>query len=387
MFAPRGLCYIQNDPPMRQRRVLVRSSAGTYPVVCGSGALHALQREIARLGKFTSVQILASPRVWRFVGKQTLRQFGKGQRPHVHLFPDGESAKTLKSAEQLARSLSRAGADRRCLLIAVGGGVVGDVAGFVAATYLRGVALVHVPTTLVAQTDSAIGGKTGVNLPEGKNLIGAFYPPRLVLADPVVLRTLPEREFRGGMAEVVKYGIIADKPMFGFLEKNLEKALMRDAAALSYLITRSVEIKAHVVGRDETEAGLREILNFGHTFGHALESVTRYRRYQHGEAVAWGMMAAALLGHEAGVTSAPEASRIVALVRQLGTLPAWPRVTPASLLEAMRSDKKSRGGKLRFVLSPAIGKARSYDNIPVELVKRVLRFAPQLAEGRAVLHG
>jgi 3-dehydroquinate synthase len=297
----------------------------------------------------------------------------------VHLFNDAESAKNLRTVESLTTSLSRAGADRKSLIVAVGGGVVGDVTGFVAATYLRGVALVQVPTTLVAQVDSALGGKTGVNLPQGKNLVGAFYPARRVLADSDVLHTLPERQYRGGLAEVIKYGIIADPKLFAFLEKNFRAVLRRDRKALEHIISRSVEIKAGIVSQDERESGLREVLNFGHTFGHALESVTRYRRYQHGEAVAWGMMAAALLGHEAGFTPADDVSRIVYLVRRLGPLPPWPRIPAKAFINAMRSDKKSRGGKLRFVLTPRIGKARSCDGIPLDLLERVLHFAPQLA--------
>jgi 3-dehydroquinate synthase len=297
-------------------------------------------------------------------------------RGAVHLMNDGESAKNLRTVELLTRDLVKGGADRKSLLIAVGGGVVGDVAGFVAASYLRGVALVHVPTTVVAQVDSSIGGKTGVNLPEGKNLVGAFYPPRLVLSDPEVLRTLPEREFRGGLAEIIKHAVIADAEMFAYLEKNLENVERRNRGALDYLVPRNVAIKARVVTRDERESGLREILNFGHTFAHALESITHYKRYQHGEAVAWGMMAAALLGHEMGVTRADDVSRIVSLVRRMGPLPPWPRVPERALLEAMRSDKKARDGKLRFVLTPRIGKAASYDHVPLAAVERVMRFAP-----------
>ncbi len=206
------------------------------------------------------------------------------------MFDDAESSKTLESVEHIARSLSRAGTDRHALLLAVGGGMVGDVAGFAAATYLRGIALAHVPTTLLAQVDSAIGGKTGVNLPEGKNLVGAFYSPRVVLSDPRALLSLPDREFRGGLAEVIKYGVIWDAKLFAALETHMERIVRRDAAALAYIIPRCAEIKAHVVSHDEHESGLREILNFGHTFGHALESVTNYRVFQHGEAVAWGMM-------------------------------------------------------------------------------------------------
>jgi 3-dehydroquinate synthase len=192
------------------------------------------------------------------------------------------------------------------------------------------------------------------------------------------LRTLPDREFRGGLAEIIKHAVIADAAMFTLLEKEMDKILQRDREALSSLIPRNVQIKARVVSSDERESGLREILNFGHTFAHALESVMRYRRYQHGEAVAWGMMAAAFLGHELGVTPAEEVSRIVSLVRRLGVLPRWPSVSPAGLLNAMRSDKKSRGGVLRFVLSPRIGQARTYDKIPLQAVERVLHFTPRL---------
>jgi len=365
--------------PANRKLIPVRSSAHEYAVVFGSGILRLAAKEILALGAFSSVHVVSSPKVWRSVGKTIRRGLPLANTRAVHLVNDDEAAKNLRTVEHLARSLSRSGADRKCLIVAVGGGVVGDVTGFVASTYLRGVALVHVPTTLIAQVDSALGGKTGVNLPEGKNLVGAFYPPRRVLADPDVLATLPPRQFRGGLAEVIKYGIIADPKLFAFLEKNFAAILHRSPNALEYIIPRCVEIKARIVSKDERESGLREILNFGHTFGHALESLTRYRLYQHGEAVAWGMMTAALLGHEAGLTPADDVSRIVSLVRRLGPLPPWPRVSPKAFIVAMRSDKKTRAGKLRFVLTPRIGKAQSYDDIPLDLVKRVLHFAPQLA--------
>jgi 3-dehydroquinate synthase len=296
---------------------------------------------------------------------------------HTHLMGDGEVAKNLSTVELIVRSLVKAGADRRSLLIALGGGVTGDVAGFVAASYLRGVALVQAPTTLMAQVDSSVGGKTGVNLPEGKNLVGAFYPPKLVIVDPDVLGTLPEREYRGGLAEVIKYGVIADAKLFAFLEQNMDAILQRDPAALLHIIRRSIEIKAEVVTRDEKESNLRESLNFGHTFGHALESVTHYKRFQHGEAVAWGMMCAALLGHEEVKMSADAVSRIVGLIRRIGPLPAWPKLQAQRLLESMRSDKKARAGRLRFVLSSRIGRARAYDSVPEKRVLCILRCAPQ----------
>jgi 3-dehydroquinate synthase len=334
---------------------------------------------IEKLGRFTSVHFLSSPKVWRAAGGTVRRGISSAHEPQVHLFDDAEAAKNLRTVEEIARKLVKAGADRKALLIAVGGGVVGDVAGFVAASYLRGVALVQVPTTVVAQVDSAVGGKTGVNLPEGKNLVGAFYPPRLVLVDPEVLRTLPEREFRCGLAEVIKYGVIADAKLFRFLEENMARILKRDASALGRVIRRSIEIKARVVSRDERESGLREILNFGHTFGHALESATHYRRFRHGEAVALGMMCAALLGYELLETPADQVSRMVALIRQIGPFPAWPKIPAARLLKAMGSDKKAKAGKPRFVLTPRLGRASSYGDVPTENVLCVLRFGPQLA--------
>ncbi len=363
---------------MKIKRIPVKSSAGPYSVVSGSGAIRRAAQEIAALGRFSSVHIVSSPKVWRAVGKTVQRGLRLSKGSPIHLFNDAESAKNLRSVEQIARALCRAGADRHSLMIAVGGGVVGDVAGFAAATFLRGVKLVHIPTTVVSQVDSSIGGKTGVNLPEGKNLVGSFYPPRLVLTDPELLRTLSDREFHGGLAEVIKHAIIADASMFAILEKDMEKILHRDRHVLDSLIPRNVAIKARIVSRDERESGLREILNFGHTFAHALESVTKYRRYQHGEAVAWGMIAAAFLGHELGLTPANDVSRIASLIRRLGPLPPWPGVPPEALLNAMRSDKKARAGILRFVLSPGIGEARSYDTVPLHVVERVLHFTPRL---------
>jgi 3-dehydroquinate synthase len=363
---------------MKMKRIRVKSSAGPYSILSGAGVIRRASREIANLGRFSSLHVVSSPKVWHAVGKSVQRSLRLSKGSSLHLFDDAESAKNLRSVEEIARSLCRAGADRKSLVVAVGGGVVGDVAGFAAASFLRGVKLVHVPTTLVSQVDSSIGGKTGVNLPEGKNLVGAFYPPALVLTDPDLLSTLSDREFRGGLAEVIKHAIIADAEMFAMLEKDIEKILRRDRSALSFLIPRNVQIKARVVSRDERESGLREILNYGHTFAHVLESVTKYRRYQHGEAVAWGMIAAAFLGHELGLTRADDVSRIVALIRRLGPLPAWPSGSPAALLDAMRSDKKTRAGILRFVLSPRIGEARSYDTVPLHAVERVLHFTPRL---------
>jgi 3-dehydroquinate synthase len=381
------VCYIEIVGAMKFKRIPVKSSAGNYTVVSGAGVLRHAARELAKLGRFSSVHVVSSPKVWRAIGNSVRRGLRLSARNPVHFMNDGESAKNLQTVESLSRSLVKSGIDRESLMVAVGGGVVGDIAGFVAASLLRGVRLVHVPTTVVAQVDSSIGGKTGVNLPEGKNLFGAFFPPRLVLTDPELLRTLPDREFRGGLAEIIKHAIIADVAMFEMLEVGLERVRRRDRAALDDLIPRNIQIKARVVSRDERESGLREILNFGHTFAHALETVTHYCCYQHGEAVAWGMIAASFLGHELGLTGADDVSRIVALIRRLGTLPPWPRVPARTLIKAMHSDKKARGGEVRFVLSPRIGEARSYDSISSSIVERVLHFTPHLIDASSRLSG
>src|ERR1700736_6062771 len=357
---------------MTAKIIRVQSAAGEYAVLCGAGILPDAADEIAKLGEFSSVHVLSSPKVWRAAGKAVKPVIPRDASKNVHLFDDAEAKKNMRTVELLCRKLTRAGADRKSLIVAVGGGVVGDVAGFVAASYLRGVALVHVPTTLVAQVDSSIGGKTGVNLPEGKNLVGAFYPPRFVLIDTDLLKTLPGRQFRSGVAEVIKYGVIADTELFAYLEQNMEKLLRKDRGALEYVIPRCVEIKADVVSRDERESGLREILNFGHTFGHALESVTKYRRYLHGEAVAWGMIAAALLGRELGITRNDDVSRMVSLIGRIGKMPGWPRVTHKILIAAMFADKKTRAGKLRFVVSPHIGEAHSSEVVSMNALQRAM---------------
>ena len=229
------VCYIENVSFMKMKRIHVKSSAGPYSIVSGAGVIRRATWEIGARGRFSSVHVVSSPKVWRAVGKSVQRGLRLSRSNAIHLFDDAESAKNLRSVEHIARSLCRAGADRHSLLVAVGGGVVGDVAGFAAAVYLRGMKLVHIPTTLVAQVDSSIGGKTGVNLPEGKNLVGAFYPPQLVLTDPDLLRTLSNREFRGGLAEVIKHAVIADAEMFKFLEKNIERVLRRDRQILGFL--------------------------------------------------------------------------------------------------------------------------------------------------------
>ena len=343
-------------------------------VECARGALARAGELVGALGPATGVALLSSPRVWKLWGPPLRRQFARrGARPPATvLFADGEPAKTLATLEKICRGLAAAGLDRRGVIVAVGGGVVGDVAGFAAATYLRGVRLVHVPTTLVAQVDSAIGGKTGVNLPEGKNLVGAFYQPALVLADPQLLHTLPDRQFRSGIYEVIKYAILGDRHLFEFLENRMPELLRRDRSALDWVLPRCIGAKAQIVSRDEREAGPREALNLGHTFGHALESLTRYRRYLHGEAVGWGLIAAARLAERMEWLGPQDAARIEALVNSAGPRPAVPRIPPARWIAAMRGDKKTRGGRLRFILPRHIGEVRTAENVPEALLRRVL---------------
>lgn len=353
--------------------IRVSSASGAYRVYVGSGASKKIAAFLEELGPATGIYVLSSPRVWRHVHGRIEGALRGAGRVRTVLFNDRESSKELRTVEKICRALVRAGADRRALLVAVGGGVVGDVAGYVASSFLRGVRLVQVPTTVVALVDSSIGGKTGVNLPEGKNLVGAFYPPKMVIADPDFLATLPAREYRAGLYEVIKYGVICDAPLFAFLEKNMERILARDGTAFDYVIPRCIRAKAEVVGKDERESGLREILNFGHTFAHGLESATRYRRYSHGEAVGWGMIAAAALGVVTGCTREADARRIIELVRRVGQLPPWPAGAAKALFQAMLLDKKTRGGRLRLVLSPRIGRAATREDVSAAQVRRVLR--------------
>ena len=357
---------------MSPRRIVIDSENGRYEVVYGAGVLPEAGSRIKSLLRNSGVFLLCSPRVARHWRRTLERALRSARLRHTIVFDDREESKSISTVERVCRELVRAGADRRALLVAAGGGVVGDVAGFVAASYLRGVGLVHIPTTVVAQVDSAIGGKTGVNLPDGKNLVGAFYSPRLVLADPVTLKTLPSRDFRSGLYEVIKYGVIVDKRLFTYLESSIEALANRDAEALDFVIPRCIQSKARVVSRDERESGLREILNFGHTFAHAFETATRYRKYLHGEAVGWGMIAASRLAGRMGLLAEENAVRIERLVRRVGPLPALPATKPSRLVEIMQSDKKTRGGKLRFVLSPKIGSAETFGPVAPKLVAEVL---------------
>jgi 3-dehydroquinate synthase len=304
--------------------------------------------------------IISSPHVWRLHGPG-ISDGLRAEEPI--LLPDGERFKTLQTVTRAYEALLKAEADRGCAIIAVGGGVIGDMAGFVAATYLRGLPLAHVPTTLLAQVDSSIGGKVGVNHAVGKNLIGAFHAPMAVAIDPAVLATLVRREFRAGLYEVVKYGVIADADLFATIEGQLNALFARDTSVLLHVIAASCRIKAAIVEADEREHGIRRLLNFGHTAGHAIEAITKYRRFRHGEAIAYGMLAAASLGVRRGVTPSDARDRLQQVIMQLGPLPPVADLTIAQALEAIRHDKKIIRGKLKFVLATAIGAAATVEDV------------------------
>jgi 3-dehydroquinate synthase len=356
--------------------IRIRSAAGAYDVHFSRGAIRRLPPLLERLGDSSGVYVLSSPRVWRHWGAAVTKNIRGWHGNRAILFDDAESAKRLATVEQIARKLIRAGADRDAILVALGGGVVGDVAGFAAATYLRGVRLVHVPTTLVAQVDSSIGGKTGVDLPEGKNLLGAFYSPKLVVADPDTLRTLPQREYRSGLYEVIKYSVIADRELFAYLVRQMPALLGRDPRALAWVIPRCIRIKARVVQKDERDGGLRQILNFGHTLGHAFETATNYRRFLHGEAVGVGMCGATLLALVSERISVKEAAGIIFLIQNVGAVPAVPELSRGQLQKLLSSDKKSRKGSVRWVLPRQVGKCEWGVELPWTLVAKVARALP-----------
>ena len=291
----------------------------------------------------------------------------------VALIPDGETSKSLSEAEKIYTRAIEIGLDRKSVVIALGGGVVGDLAGFVAATFMRGINLIQIPTTLLAQVDSSVGGKTAVNHALGKNLIGAFHQPRAVFIDLNFLKTLPEREIKSGLGEVVKYGIISDGKFFAYLEDNAEKILQRDLKTLAHVVKRSCEIKAAVVSADEKESGLRRILNFGHTMAHAIEEETAYKKYRHGEAVAIGMLAAAKISCELGKTSAENVRRLENLLQRFGMKTTCAGLDADKLYNVTFRDKKTVGGVVNWVLMKNFGDVEICRDVPAQIIKKIFR--------------
>src|SRR5262249_11582687 len=325
---------------MEQTSITVRTASRAYVVTLGEGSVAALSRVLDEAGAPARRFVVSSPLIWRLHGSALQ---GTLQSEPI-LVPDGERFKQLSTVSRVYEALIRANADRASTLITLGGGVIGDLAGFAAATYLRGIALVHVPTTLLAQVDSAIGGKVGVHHVQAKNLIGASSQPHAVLIDPALLATLPRREFRAGLYEVIKYGMTSSPGLLETITRDRRAIFARRGDVLTPLITESCRIKADVVAADEKESGPRRILNFGHTAGHALETVTKYRRFRHGEAVAYGMLVAAELAHNRSALPDRDRQTLADVISCLGPLPPVADISAAEVIEAMRHDKKMVAG-------------------------------------------
>jgi 3-dehydroquinate synthase len=337
------------------RTLNVSLGARSYPIYIGSGLLGRAELLVDKL-KTPRVAVVTNETVARYY-LQTLTDalHGAGVTVTPVVLPDGEEYKNWQTLNLIFDALLESRCDRSTTVVALGGGVVGDMAGFAAACYQRGVPFIQIPTTLLAQVDSSVGGKTGINHPLGKNMIGAFHQPRAVIADTDTLKTLPDRELKAGIAEVVKYGLIRDLPFFEWLEANMERLLARDGAALTHAIECSCANKADVVAEDETESGVRALLNLGHTFGHAIEAGLGYGMWLHGEAVAAGMAMAADLSRRLGWLSRGEVERIRALLERAGLPVTGPRLGAARYLELMSLDKKVASGRLRLILLRAIG--------------------------------
>lgn len=361
---------------LQPRTVVVPLGERSYEIIIGIDILRKVGELLrSRLGPQTgSVAVVSNPTVFGHYGRLVTTSLTQARfRVVTHLMPDGERYKTLKTVEAIYRSLAHHRLDRQSVIVALGGGVVGDVAGFVAASFLRGVAWVPIPTTLLAAIDSAIGGKTGVNLPEGKNLVGAFYQPRLVITDIRVLDSLPSRELKAALFEALKYGVMADPELFDLVYHTSLSRIPLQGARLMELIVRCCQIKANIVAADEREADRRQMLNLGHTFGHALEAITQYRRFKHGEAVGYGLILAASLAQELGLLEPPQADRIEAGVRSIGRLPPLRGLDAEGWLAAMRHDKKIRRDQLTFILPTRIGQVKIVTGVPDRLVKKTLR--------------
>ena len=347
----------------------------SYAIKIGGGLLERLGSECAQLKLGQRCAVITDSNVGRHYAKAALKSLSaSGFQPVLITVPAGEKSKRIAVVEKCYDQLAAHRLERKSFIVALGGGVVGDLAGFVAATYLRGIPFVQVPTTLLAQVDSSVGGKTGVNLQAGKNLVGAFYQPQLVLCDLDTLKALPKREYISGLGEVIKYGIICDAILFAQLERNLPKLLQRDAATLAAVVARCCEIKADVVGQDETEEGLRAILNFGHTIGHAIENSSGYGKVLHGEAIAIGQVAAARLSHKILGLPSGEAARIEKLFTRAG-LPVRIKlngVQRKKLFAAMKLDKKVSGGEIKFVLAKKMGRVVWGQKVSPALIDEVL---------------
>ena len=364
--------------PTAIRTIEVALSANPYPVVIGTGALASLGEQIRARGskEGTKVLMVTNPVVQEHYGATALASLqAAGFEATTLVIDAGEDQKTPATVAQIHDAAFARRLERGSLLVALGGGVVGDMAGFAAATWLRGIAVVQVPTTLLAMVDAAIGGKTGVNHPGGKNLIGAFHQPRLVLVDPSTLSTLPEREFRAGMAEVIKYGVIGDRTLFSELEASggLSSMAAVGGPLLQKILERSAAAKAQVVAADEREGGLRAILNYGHTLGHVVETLCGYGTWLHGEAVAIGMVAAGEIALAMGLWHAADQQRQRAVIAAAGLPHDWPSLDVGAVIACLQGDKKVRDGRVRFVLPNAIGSVEIRSDVAESTIRQVLQ--------------
>jgi 3-dehydroquinate synthase len=343
-----------------------------YAAIVERGAVGHTARHVP--AHASKVFVVTTEDVWRHAGAPLKAALDGVAHEVLHL-PGGEDQKRLAPIERLAEEMVARGGDRSSMVIAYGGGIVNDMAGFLAAIFMRGVPVLQIPTTLLAQVDAGIGGKTGVNLVSGKNLIGSFHQPIAVITDPALLETLPEREYRAGLWEIVKAGIIREPDLFRYLDEHRNDVLARRPAAVDHIIAESVRMKAEVVSSDEREGDLRRILNFGHTFGHALEAETEYRRFLHGEAVAWGMRAAIYLGESTGHTSAEDAVDMLNLLAAYGPIPPVTGIAAENLAARLVHDKKTVKGKVHFVLPVRIGEVTVVSGIAEERVLDAIRNA------------
>ena len=353
--------------------VEVNLGSRSYRIVVASGALQSVGERMRELRLGSRAALVSDAAIMRLYGKTVVASL-ESAGFHVTAIdvPEGETAKTLEVARHCWDQLLTAGLDRTSTVLALGGGAVGDVAGFAAATYMRGINFVQLPTTVLAQVDASIGGKTAIDHPLGKNMIGAFHQPRLVVVDPAVARTLPEREFRSGLAEIVKHGIVLDADYFAELERDLTPLAARDLGVLERIIGGSCRLKASVIERDELEAELRHVLNYGHTIGHALEASTGYARYAHGEAVSLGMVAEARLARRLGIAGDETTARQQRMLEQLGLPVRAPSIDVEPVVLAMARDKKAKDGRVPFVLAPRIGAFQIVYDVPAAEIRAAI---------------
>lgn len=345
----------------------------SYPIFIGEGTLDRLSNVLAGLKVRGTAAVVTDSNVAPLYGDRVVERVREaGLRTALCVMPAGEEHKRLERIEELTGQFLEAGVDRAGGVIALGGGVVGDVAGFAAAVFMRGIPFVQIPTTIVAQVDSSVGGKTGVNHPRGKNIIGSFHQPSAVVIDLTLLRSLPDRELRAGLAEVIKHGIIADEDLFRYMEERVDAVRAGDPAALEVPVRRSCEIKAAVVAADEREHGVRANLNYGHTFGHGIEAAGDYRTFLHGEAIALGMHAAGILALELGLVDSAFVARQKACIEAYGLPTAWPEIPIDATLEAMKHDKKARAGTLKFVVADRLGRVVHRTDVTEDQARRAL---------------